>query len=167
MNAPQNIGRVEAIHIAPAATGEMLAVASAHAIAGKGLAGDRYSAGEGTFSSWPKDHEFTLIEAEAIESMNLPEVIFKPGSTRRNVTTRGIALNELIGREFTIGPVRCRGTRLCPPCEHLQKLLGIDNLLQIMRNCGGLRATILQGGTISVGERIEVALLKSLTKPSS
>jgi MOSC domain-containing protein YiiM len=151
-------GRVESIHVAPTAGAAMVGVAEAVALAGRGLAGDRYEAGAGTFSSWPKDHEFTLIEAEAIEAMNrLPGIQIGVGETRRNVTTRGIALNELVGREFMVGAVRCRGTRLCPPCDHLRKLLGIAELLKVMEGRGGLRAVLVEGGTIRVGDRVVVA----------
>ncbi len=155
MSERSTIGRVEGIHIAPAATAEMLSVAQAQAIAGKGLAGDRYAASAGTFSTWPKDHEFTLIEAEAIEAMNRePGIALAPGATRRNVTTRGISLNDWIGKEFTIGQAVCRATRFCPPCAHLQKLLGIENLVRIMEGGGGIRAQIITGGTIRVGDAI-------------
>jgi MOSC domain-containing protein YiiM len=146
---------VEAIYVAPAAGAAMVSVGEAVALAGRGLAGDRYADGAGTFSTWPKDHEFTLIEAEAIEAMNqLPGVRLSAGDARRNVTTRGIALNDLVGREFMVGTVRCLGTRLCPPCEHLRGLLKISDLLGIMSGRGGLRATLLEGGTIRVGDEI-------------
>ncbi|MDB5322275.1 MAG: sulfurase [Phycisphaerales bacterium] len=151
-------GLVESIYVAPTAGVAMVSVVEAVAVAGRGLAGDRYETGAGTFSSWPKDHEFTLIEGEAIEAMNrLPGVRLGLGDTRRNVTTRGIALNELVGREFTVGSVRCLGTRLCPPCDHLRKLLGIAELIQIMEGRGGLRATLVEGGTIRVGDSIAIA----------
>jgi MOSC domain-containing protein YiiM len=146
---------IEAIYLAPAAGAAMMSVVEAVALAGRGLVGDRYADGAGTFSTWPKDHEFTLIEAEAIDAMNqLPGVRLMPGATRRNVTTRGIALNDLVGREFMVGAVRCLGTRLCPPCEHLRGLLKISDLLGIMHGRGGLRATLLEGGTIRVGDAI-------------
>src|SRR4051794_16987721 len=126
MRGIRTIGRVEAIHIALEAEGEMIAMPEVTAIAGVGIEKDRYAKSAGTFSSWPKDHEFTLIEAEAIEELNrLPGVSLVPGASRRNVTTRGIFLNDWIDKEFTIGGVRCRGTRLCQPCAHLQKMLGV------------------------------------------
>jgi MOSC domain-containing protein YiiM len=150
-------GFIESIHVTPAAGAAMVSVAEAIAVAGRGLAGDRYEASAGTFSTWPKDHQFTLIEGEAIDAMNrLPGVRLGPGDTRRNVTTRGIALNELVGLEFTVGSVRCLGTRLCPPCDHLRKLLGIAELIQIMDGRGGLRATLMEGGTIRVGDAVAV-----------
>jgi MOSC domain-containing protein YiiM len=156
MNALRQSGQIEAIHIAPAATGGMVALNHVEAVAGKGLVGDRYADAAGTFSQLVKDYELTLIEAEAIEAMNLlPGVSFKPGEIRRNLTTRGVSLNQWVGRDFTIGAVRCRGTRLCPPCAHLQKLLGIEDLIQIMHDRGGLRAVIIDGGMIRVGDLIE------------
>jgi len=157
MNGNRTIGRVEAIHIALEAEGEMVAVPEATAIAGVGIEKDRYAKSAGTFSSWPKDHEFTLIEAEAIEAMNtLPGISLATGASRRNVTTRGVSLNGWIDKEFTIGEVRCRGTRLCQPCAHLQKLLGIEELVKIMHDRGGLRAVIIGGGTIRVGDMIAI-----------
>jgi len=156
-------GTVQAIHIAASAQGEMLAIDEVSAIAGKGLTGDRYAAAEGTFSNFlaekHKDHELTLIEAEAIEALNqLPGITITPGQSRRNITTRGVSLNEWIGKEFTIGTVRCKGTRLCQPCAHLQKLLPIPNLLQIVHNRGGLRAVIIEGGVIRVGDKIKISI---------
>ena len=145
-------GAVEWIHIASAAGAAMVAIDEAIAIPGRGLAGDRYEAGAGTFSNWPKDHELTLIEAEAIDAMNAEHGLrLGPGDTRRNVTTRGIALNDLVGREFLIGSVRCLGTRLCPPCDHLRKLIGIAEIVQIMNGRGGLRARILSAGSFQTG----------------
>jgi MOSC domain-containing protein YiiM len=157
MSDNRTIGRVEAIHIALEAAAEMVAVPEVTAIAGVGIEKDRYAKSAGTFSSWPKDHEFTLIEAEAIEALNkLPGISIMPGASRRNVTTRGVSLNNWIDKEFTIGQARCRGTRLCQPCAHLQKMLGIDELVKIMHNRGGLRAVIINGGKIRVGDTIEI-----------
>jgi MOSC domain-containing protein YiiM len=148
-------GVVEWIHVAPAAGAAMMAVDEVIAIAGRGLAGDRYEAGAGTFSSWPKDHELTLVEAEAIEAINSEHGLhLGPGDTRRNLTTRGISLNDLVGWEFTIGSVRCLGTRFCPPCDHLRKVIGIAEIVRIMDGRGGLRARILSGGSIARGAGI-------------
>jgi MOSC domain-containing protein YiiM len=149
-------GVVEWIHIAPSAGAAMAAIDEAVAIPGHGLAGDRYAVGAGTFSTWPKDHELTLFEAEAIDAMNLEHGLrLGPGDTRRNVTTRGIALNELVGREFSIGSVRCMGTRLCPPCDHLRKLIGVEDIVRIMNGRGGPRARILSGGSFRTGAGVE------------
>ncbi|HEY7120436.1 MAG TPA: MOSC domain-containing protein [Tepidisphaeraceae bacterium] len=153
-----NGGVVEAIHVASAATATMTAVTQAYAHAGRGLAGDRYEAGSGTFSTWPKDHELTLVEAEAVEALAATcGRALAPGQTRRNVTTRGIALNDWVGKEFYVGEVRCRGTRLCEPCAHLAALLEIPDLMRLLAGRGGLRAVILTGGVIRTGERIRLA----------
>lgn len=150
-----DVGIVEAIYLASEATATVIAVTEVEAIAGRGLRGDRYESGCGTFSTWPKDHELTLVEAEAVEELELicgrPLI---PGETRRNLTTRGVSLNAWVGREFQVGAVRCRGTRLCEPCAHLAEQLTIRDLVRLMAGRGGLRAVILEGGTIRMGDRI-------------
>jgi len=108
----------------------------------------------GTFSKPLPDRELTLIEAEAIEAVK-HEYDFElaPGDARRNVVTRGVALNHLVGREFQIGDVKIRGIRLCEPCKHLQRLTGRDVILGLTHR-GGLRAQILTEGTIHVGDPV-------------
>src|SRR5467141_3675423 len=109
--------RVESIHIAPAAKAPMQAVAEVLAIPGVGLEGDRYALKQGTFFKPEPDFELTLIEAEAIEAIRREyEVDLPAGNARRNAVTRGVALNHLVGREFSIGGVKIRGIRLCEPC---------------------------------------------------
>src|SRR4051812_11184892 len=154
---------LEAIHLADAPRGPVRAVAEVTAIPGRGLLADRYERGLGTFSDWPKDHELTLVEAEVIEALARDhDVHFAPGETRRNLTTRNVRLNDLVGQRFRIGPdVECEGTRLCEPCDHLERVTGRPNLCRIMAGRGGLRARILTGGTIRVGDT--VVLLPSQT----
>ena len=147
----QSGGRVEHLHIAEVEGGPVRALTSVEAIAGVGLEGDRYAKGEGF---WPDDGEsrdLTLIEAEAIEDLVAHGITLEPGQSRRNVTTRGISLNELVGKEFTIGGVRARGTELCEPCMHLVALTG-KPLLKPLVHRGGLRADLLTSGRISVGD---------------
>src|SRR5216684_2377773 len=116
-------GTVESIHIAAAAREPMRAVQQAEAVPGVGLEGDRYALKQGTFYKPEPDFELTLIEAEAIEAIKREyEVNLPAGEARRNVVTRGVALNHLVGREFKIGGVKIRGIRLCEPCSHLQAL---------------------------------------------
>src|SRR6187431_2646233 len=119
-------GRVEAIHIAPAGEAPMVAVERVRAIEGVGLEGDRYATRTGTWSPDPRvDRDITLIEAEVVEDLAATDGIhLEPGETRRNVTTRGIRLNDLVGRRFRVGGVVCEGTRLCEPCQHLTDQLG-------------------------------------------
>lgn len=148
-------GFIEALYIAPEAKAPMQAVESAHLIAGCGIEGDRYWRGAGTFSHWPRDHELTLVEAEVIESVTAEwSLTFTPGETRRNIVTRDIRLNPLVGRRFRIGNALCIGTRLCEPCAHLEKMTGKGGLARMMVHRGGLRARILEDGTIRIGDRL-------------
>ena len=145
-------GIVEAIYIATAATGPTKAVAAVSAIPRVGLEGDRYALKQGTFFKPEPDFELTLIEAEAIEALRRDYAVdLAAGDARRNLVTRGVALNHLVGREFTIGSVRIRGIRLCEPCEHLQRLTS-KPLIKGLRHRGGLRAQILSEGTIHAGD---------------
>lgn len=147
-------GTVESIHIASTAQEPMRAVQWAEAIPGVGLEGDRYANRQGTFYKPEPDYELTMIEAEAIEALRREYgVELAPGEARRNVVTRGVPLNHLVGREFRVGAVRVRGIRLCEPCDHLQRLTGRP-LIKGLRHRGGLRAQILSRGTISVADLI-------------
>jgi len=147
---------IESIHIAPSAKATLVAVSEAVAVAGEGLRGDRYAMGVGTFSNWPKDHELTLIEAEVIDRLaSEHELRLAPGETRRNITTRGVRLNDLVGRSFHLGSeVICTGTRLCEPCAHLEVVTGRQGLCRLMIGRGGLRARILVGGVIRAGDGV-------------
>jgi MOSC domain-containing protein YiiM len=147
-----NTGKVEFIYIASAAAGPMRSVNEARAISGVGLEGDRYASGQGTFSKPLPDRELTLIEAEAIEALRRDySVELTPGEARRNVVTRGVALNHLVGCDFQIGEVKIRGIRLCEPCDHLQQVTG-RQVIKGLQHRGGLRAQILSQGTIRVGD---------------
>jgi len=145
-------GRVESIHIAAAAKAPVCRVDAVNAIPGAGLEGDRYALGIGTFSKPKPDHELTLIESEAIEALKRDYGIsIETGNARRNIVTRGVALNHLVGCEFLIGEVRIRGIRLCEPCDHLQKVTGLP-LIKGLLHRGGLRAQILTAGVIRTGD---------------
>ena len=149
-------GIVEAIYIASAATAPTKAIDAVLAIPGVGLEGDRYALKLGTFYKPEPDRELTLIEAEAIEALRRDyEVELAAGDARRNIVTRGVALNHLVGKEFTIGNVRIRGLRLCEPCAHLQGVTG-KQLIKGLRHRGGLRAQILSEGTIHAGDAVTV-----------
>ena len=145
-------GMVESIHIASAAKGPMESVPEVEAIPGVGLDGDRYALKQGTFYKPEPAFELTLIEAEAIDAIKREyDVCMPAGNARRNLVTRGVALNHLVGREFTIGGVKIRGIRLCEPCSHLQALTELP-VIKVLRHRGGLRAQILTAGTIRVGD---------------
>jgi len=124
------------------------------AIPGVGLEGDRYALRQGTFFKPEPDFELTLIEAEAIEALKRDyNVELAPGEARRNLVTRGVALNHLVGRDFQIGEIKAHGIRLCEPCDHLQRLTG-RQLIKGLRHRGGLRAQILTQGAIRVGDSL-------------
>jgi len=150
-------GTVEAIHIAPAAGAPMLARERVRAIAGVGLEGDRYATGSGHYSGDPKvDRHVTLIEAEEIEAFaGRSALALAGGETRRNVTTRGIRLNDLVGRRFWIGAVECEGTRLCEPCQYLTDLIDKPMVPEMVHRAG-LRARILTDGEIGLGDEVLV-----------
>lgn len=147
-------GTVESIHIASHAAEPTFSVVEIRALPGKGLEGDRYATQQGTFSKPKPDHELTLIEAESIEAASRDyQVQLTPGEARRNLVTRGVPLNHLIGKEFKIGEVMVRGIRLSEPCDHLQKLTGKPVIKSLLHR-GGLRAQILSEGIIRVGAPI-------------
>jgi hypothetical protein len=146
--AERRTGSVAAILTAPAAEAPLVRVDRAEAVAGRGLAGDRYFEGRGTFGPTGRGYELTLVEAEVLEAIDLPWE-----QARRNVVTRGIALNALAGRRFRVGAVECIGRRLCEPCAHLEELVR-PGLLRPLVHRGGLRADILQGGVIEPGDRV-------------
>lgn len=144
-------GVVEAIHIAPDAGEPVRPLELVRAIAGVGLEGDRYALGRGHYQDTRVSRHLTLIEAEAIEELAAEHGIrLSAGESRRNITTRGIRLNDLVDRTFWVGEVLCRGTRLCEPCQYLADLTGRP-LLRALVHRGGLRADILRGGFIRRG----------------
>jgi MOSC domain-containing protein YiiM len=151
-------GTVLSINIAPAGRAPIVSVGEIQAIAGKGLEGDRYFRKTGSFSKTPgSGREVTLIEHEAIEALKREyQIDIDAAQTRRNIVTRGVALNHLIDREFTVGKILLRGTRLCDPCSHLEKLT-VKGITRGLIHRGGLRADIVRGGVIRVGDRISVA----------
>ena len=146
-------GRLEAIFIG--ATGEPLrAVGEVVAVAGVGLEGDRYAARLGTFAAPPfEDREVTLIEAEALDALAADGVSLAPGDARRNLVTRGVPLNHLVGAEFVVGDVVLRGRRLCEPCDHLARLTSRAAMKSLIHR-GGLRAQILVGGALRTSDAI-------------
>src|SRR2546428_13507993 len=118
-------GTIESINIADGAKEPMRPIAEVRALPGVGLEGDRYALGQGTFFKPEPSYELTLIEAEAIEALSRDYLIpLAPGDARRNLVTRDVPLNHLVGREFFIGEVKISGIRLCEPCEQLKQLTG-------------------------------------------
>ena len=146
-------GTVEGLAVAPAAEVPMQLLEVAQAVAGRGLEGDRYAAGAGTFSSRGgrrPGYDLTLIDAEVFDELAAAGQTLDFAGTRRNVLTRGIDVNALVGRRFRIGDVLCEGRRLCEPCVHLDRLSG-PGILRPLIHRGGLRADILTDGEIRLG----------------
>jgi MOSC domain-containing protein YiiM len=136
----------------------MKSVTAAQAVAGRGLDGDRYYSKLGTYSNDAgSGRDVTLIEVEAIEALKREyKIELEPGQSRRNIVTRGVALNHLVEREFRIGDVVLRGTRLCEPCAHMERLT-VKGAMRGLIHRGGLRAEIVKGGPIRVGDAITSA----------
>jgi MOSC domain-containing protein YiiM len=157
-------GHLVSIYIAPAAGSQMQSLADVRAVPGRGLEGDRYFGGNGAFSSHTvpgrEVTEVTLIESEVIEYLRENcGIDVAAADSRRNLVTRGVALNELIGRDFEVGEVRLRGASLCEPCVSLVKSPENKHLLRALVHKGGLRARILSPGRIAIGDPVgEVTL---------
>ena len=151
--APGATGSVVALWVAPTAGAPPTSWEAVSALAGRGLEGDRHVTGDGTFPSGLPGSALTLIEDEVCASFAPP---LDPGEHRRNVVTRGIDLNALVGHEFTIGAVPCRGMRLCEPCKVVDRYAARP-ILRALVHRAGLRADILADGEIRVGDEIRVA----------
>lgn len=153
------VGTVEALHIASAEGAPMRALGEARAIRGRGLAGDRYEAGIGHYSPRPLPdgaRALTLVEWEELERLRTElGISLGVDEHRRNVTTRGIRLNDLVGKRFYVGEVLCEGARLCEPCAYLEQLTE-KPVFEPLVHRGGLRAKVLTDGVIRVGDRVRV-----------
>jgi MOSC domain-containing protein YiiM len=149
-------GRVEAIRIARVAGAPMVAVERIAANAGGGLEGDRYHKGTGEWSPSPgAGRGLTLVSADTLDQANLdnPGLNIAAVDTRRNVEVRGVDLDDLVGREFTIGTLPCVGIRLAEPCTYLEGLVGRP-IIRALAHKAGLRVDILRDGEIAVGDAI-------------
>jgi MOSC domain-containing protein YiiM len=131
-------------------------VTEVNAHAGRGLEGDRYFAGTGKFKKLEPKRQATFIEVEAIEAVardyGIPLDVTEP---RRNIVTRGIALNHLVGKTFTVGKATFKGIKLCEPCEYMQGLVG-KPVREPLKHRGGLNAEIVTSGKVRVGDGLTV-----------
>jgi hypothetical protein len=135
---------VVAIHLGEAGRRELWTVDSVRAVAGMGLEGDRHFHPEGA----PAGNALTLVEEEVVADVGL-----RSGETRRQLTVRGVRLNDLVGKRFRVGEVECFGVELCEPCLHLQELTRPGIIKELVHRAG-INADILTDGTISVGDQI-------------
>lgn len=154
------VGRVKGIFVAPAAGAPMVARERARVVAGRGLEGDRYFDGRGYYSQVPPltGRRLTLIEAESLDALARETgITLAPHECRRNLVTRGIRLDGLIGRRFRVGAIECYGERSCPPCGYLEELTGKRGLNRGLTDRGGIRAEILLDGEIALGDAIDLS----------
>ena len=149
------------IHVAPAASYEMEELMEAQLVAGRGIVGDRYYLGTGTYSAIPDVREVTLIEVEVLEAMaqgepKIPGFKAKlaPEDHRRNLTTRGVPLGHLVGTRFRIGETVLRAARMNFPCKYIEQLLGVPGLYEGLLNRSGLNCAIEVGGIIRPGDPV-------------
>jgi MOSC domain-containing protein YiiM len=144
-------GRVEGIFVTERNGALPHAVERAQAVAGSGLVGNRYFYGDGDA---PAGRAITLIAAEALEAFERETgITLTAAESRRNVLTRGIDVNRLVGKRFRIGDVECAGVELCEPCSHLQSLTR-TGVLAGMVHRAGLNADIVVDGEIGVGDSV-------------
>ena len=132
--------------------GEINEVKSIEVLANKGVVGDRH------FDDFNDPYcQLSLIESENIDyynskySLNIPYINF-----RRNIVTKGIKLNELVGKKIKVGDVSIEGIDLCRPCRHLTEILDQENILKEFLRRGGLRCQILSSAKIKVGDEIKI-----------
>ncbi|WP_423746724.1 MOSC domain-containing protein [Haladaptatus sp. SPP-AMP-3] len=133
------------------------------AVAGRGLRGDRYFEERGLWNFLDEDpnrdvkeaSDVTFIEAEALAAVEQEASIeISPGAHRRNVTTRNVPLNHLVGQTFTVGDVLCEGIQLCEPCGYMQSLVGEEGLSEALVHRGGLNASVIESGQFGVGDEV-------------
>lgn len=147
-------GTVEQILIAPAEADPISSVEEVVAHAGRGLEGDRYYEGKGKFRKLAPKRQATFIEAEAIEAVARDHNIdIEAADARRNIVTRGVSLNHLVGKTFTAGGATFKGIKLCEPCAYMQRLAG-KPIRDPLKHRGGLNAEIVETGTVKVGDPI-------------
>ncbi len=145
------LGQLVGIFLTSQKGGPLQACQQAESLTDGGLAGDRYCRRDG---KGKPDQEITLIESEALEALAREcDITLEPSQSRRNLLTKGVPLNHLVDREFAVGQVVLRGIRLCEPCAHLEELTQ-KAVKDGLRHRGGLRARIVKGGTIQVGDAI-------------
>ncbi len=148
-------GVVEGLHLVPRSFLPMRTMDNLSFVKGQGIAGDRYSSGEGFYSDRPEEgRQVTLFEVETLEALWRDHgVRLMPEDHRRNITTRGVPLNHLVGRRFSVGDVVLEGTRLSTPCRHIEQITGKE-IFTLLLNRSGLHARIIEPGEAFTGDPI-------------
>jgi hypothetical protein len=151
------VGTVERIHVAAGTGGEPEPREAVEAVADRGLRGDRYFDGDGIYNEQAdlEPSDVTLIEAEALAAAaDEYGVDLGAGAHRRNVTTRGVALDALVGERFRVGEAVVEGTGRCEPCGYMAELAAEADAATALDGRGGLDARIVESGTIAVGDEV-------------
>ena len=144
------MGEVEYIHITAVAETPVHPVERVRVIAGRGVEGDRFFGDHEPGSG----RDLTLIAAESIERLAAEHGIWlEPGESRRQVTTRGVDVNALVGRRFSVGSVESVGIELCEPCNHLAKMTE-RGVLRGLVHRGGINADVVADGEIGLGDAV-------------
>lgn len=148
---------VVCVHVAPDGGETMRAVGKMRVVEGWGLEGDRYFGGTGFYSDHPGPiREVSLFEEETIEALECDHSLeVEPGETRRNILTRGVPRDHLVGRAFHISGAVLKGVEFCEPCKHLVGVTGKRSMLPILIHRRGLHAQVLQSGIVNPGDEIE------------
>lgn len=152
-------GRIEAIHVAAESGEPMEERDRVEAVSGRGLRGDRYFLKRGTYSRSARDvsRELSLIEGETLDAVERDYGIeVGPDEHRRNLTTRDVGLNRLVGARFRVGEATCEGVELCEPCSYLESLLEREGVRDALVHRGGLRARIVEDGAIEAGASVRI-----------
>ena len=136
----------------PTAAAPMQRARSARLLVGRGLEGDRYALGGGTWAQYPNlEKQLTLVDTADVDAVAAEVgVPLTPGDTRRNLVTTGIDLPSLVGRWFAVGDALLFGAKRCPPCTHLERLTGA-RLVKAMVHRGGVNAAVFVGAEIAEG----------------
>lgn len=149
-------GQIEGLHVTPRSFLPMRNMKTLDLIVGLGIEGDRHSINEAFHSDRPEEgRQITFFEAETLEALERDhDIILRPEQHRRNVTTRGVPLNHLVGRRFKVGSCVVEATRLTTPCRHIEQITGLE-IYDVLLHRAGLNAKILKGGQIHLGDIIE------------
>lgn len=155
-------GTVVSIHITREEGGEIETIQHAKLVPGEGIRGDRYFQRTGGDPA----KELTLVESEQVDRFNRDSGMqLDPAATRRNIVTRGVNLNALVGQTFRVGDALVQGTDLCEPCSYLGGKLAAEltspEIIKAFTHRAGLRAQILEGAVVRVGDPIHIPPLGS------
>ena len=152
-----SVGTVLTLHTTKKMAEDMNEALILKCIAGKGIDGDRYMLGTGTYSKKPEPgRQLTIIESEELEALIKIGLHCTSNQSRRNIISRGISLNNLVGKKIMVGEVKLMVHRLCQPCTYLEKKLKQPGLKDALWDKGGVKCEILTDGNIKPNDKISV-----------